>query len=211
MSQSPRQIFLTVEGNIGGGKSTMIKHLREAYPDFVIIDEPVDQWIGMKDADGNSLLSLFYNDQHRWSYTFQNAAFITRYLSAYEALSKPITQDTIYVSERGILTDRHVFASMLHADGLLNDIEWQLYTKWFDRFSSLVQVHGIVYITTDSDVCKTRIKIRGRTEEEGIPMTYLQKLDEYHAKWLTSTTIPVLRITSDRENVHQLASFARGL
>ena len=189
----------------------MIKHLREQYPEFVIIDEPVDQWIGMKDAEGNSLLSLFYQDQKRWSYTFQNAAFITRYLSAYEALMKPVDKDTIYISERGILTDRYVFATMLRKDGLLSDIEWELYTRWFDRFKHLINVHGIVYITTDSTLCSSRIKTRGRSEETNIPQAYLDDLEHHHELWLSSSTVPVLRISSDRENVQKIVEFAHSL
>ena len=204
---SPKRILVTIEGNIGGGKSTMIGHLRELYPNYKIIDEPVDQWLGMKDSDGKSLLELFYTDKKRWSYTFQNCAFITRYLSAYEALSKPITEDTVYVSERGILTDRYVFATMLRDDGYLSDIEWTLYTKWFDHFKSLVKAQGIIYITTDAHICKERIGIRGRTGEDGIPQEYLDELGMYHERWLEATDVPVLRISSDRENCKEIEKF----
>ena len=196
-----KQIFITIEGNIGGGKSTMINLLRKQYPQYHIIDEPVDQWLSMKDNNGKSLLELFYEDKHRWGYTFQNAAYITRYLNAFHALSQPITQDTIYISERGILTDRYVFATMLKNDGILNEIEWNLYTKWFDRFSSLITVHGIVYITTPSTICDERIKQRNRQGEDSIPQEYLSELEKYHEDWLTNVNIPVLRITSQPENI----------
>ncbi|NCY25540.1 MAG: hypothetical protein EBX37_12000, partial [Alphaproteobacteria bacterium] len=33
-----RKVFITVEGNIGGGKTTMINLLRKHYPEFEIID-----------------------------------------------------------------------------------------------------------------------------------------------------------------------------
>jgi len=203
-----RKVFITVEGNIGGGKTTMINLLRKHYPEFEIIDEPVDVWTSMKDEEGRSLLELFYNDKQRWSYTFQNAAFITRYLSAFEALKKPITRDTVYISERGVLTDRYVFATMLKDDGLLNQVEWGLYTKWFDHFSSLIHVNGIVYIETKSDVCSSRIKHRARQGEDGIPMDYLVALDVYHNKWLNASDVPVCRVSSEPEDVHKIAAFA---
>ena len=211
MSVPPKRILVTIEGNIGGGKSTMINHIRELYPEYKIIDEPVDQWTSMKDESGRSLLQLFYEDQTRWSYTFQNCAFITRYLSAFEAMSQPITQDTVYISERGILTDRFVFATMLRDSGLLNKIEWELYTKWFDHFKNLVKANGIIYITTDPNVCKERIHRRGRVGEDGIPQKYLDDLTRYHEKWLENSDVPVLRISSEKENCEKIREFIGGL
>ena len=207
-----KQTFVTIEGNIGGGKSTMINLLRQQYPDVVIIDEPVDQWLGMKDADtGKSLLQLFYEDKQRWSYTFQNCAFITRYLSAFQALSKPIEKDTIYISERGILTDRYVFATMLRESGCLTSIEWDLYTKWFGQFSNTAKPNAIIYITTDSNVCSNRIKQRNREGEEGIPQAYLDDLEAAHETWLATSDIPVLRVSSDPENAKVIMNFVQSL
>jgi deoxycitidine kinase len=206
-TEKPKQIFLTIEGNIGGGKTTMINRLRQECPDYVIIDEPVEQWLQMKDEQGTSLLELFYQDQKRWGYTFQTSAFITRYLSAFTALKQPITKDTIYISERGILTDRYVFAEMLHAQGSLNQVEWDLYTKWFDHFKHSIHIDGIVYVTTAFDVCKERIKIRGRQGEDNIPMTYLDELEQQHEKWLSSTELPVLKISSDADQVQSIKDF----
>ncbi len=51
-----QQKLITIEGNIGGGKSTLIKLLRESYPEYYIIDEPVDQWMLMKDSSSNKSL-----------------------------------------------------------------------------------------------------------------------------------------------------------
>jgi len=201
-----KHILITIEGNIGSGKSTMINRIREQYPQYKIVDEPVGQWMNMKDNEGKSLLQLFYEDKNRWSYTFQNAAFITRYLAAYEAMAKE-TEPTIFISERGILTDRYVFATMLKNDGFLNTIEWELYTKWFDHFKNLVSVQGIIYITTISDVCKDRIILRNRQGEESIPLDYLKELDEYHEKWIQNTDLPVLRITSDSQEITKIVDF----
>ena len=201
-----KHILITIEGNIGSGKSTMINRIREQYPQYKIVDEPVGQWMNMKDNEGKSLLQLFYEDKNRWSYTFQNTAFITRYLAAYEAMAKE-TEPTIFISERGILTDRYVFATMLKNDGFLNTIEWELYTKWFDHFKNLVSVQGIIYITTISDVCKDRIILRNRQGEESIPLDYLKELDEYHEKWIQNTDLPVLRITSDAQEITKIVDF----
>ena len=80
-------IVLSIEGNIGSGKSTMLRTIRETFPEWNIIDEPVDHWMALKDENGKSLLECFYEDKNRWSYTFQNAAFITRYTNIQNALN----------------------------------------------------------------------------------------------------------------------------
>ena len=45
-------IIISIEGNIGAGKSTMINHIKNLHPEWNIIDEPVDSWLGMKDENG---------------------------------------------------------------------------------------------------------------------------------------------------------------
>ena len=40
-------------------------------------------------------------------------------------------------------------------------------------------------------------KGRGREGEENIPTDYLAKLEEQHDKWLSTTTLPVLRVCTD--------------
>jgi deoxyadenosine/deoxycytidine kinase len=201
--------IITIEGNIGSGKSTMINRLRTTYDNVVVIDEPVDQWLSMKDENGKSLLELFYGDMNRWSYTFQNSAFITRYLNAYEAIQKhKNTPNTVFISERGILTDRYVFASMLKDNNNLSSIEWQLYTKWFDHFQTLIKIQGIVYIDTPSEVCSERIKKRNREGENNIPLEYLKSLEDYHLKWINNTDLPVLRVSSNASEAQKIVDFA---
>lgn len=36
--------FISIEGNIGSGKSTILKIIRENFPELVILDEPLSSW-----------------------------------------------------------------------------------------------------------------------------------------------------------------------
>jgi len=210
-----KPIIISIEGNIGSGKSTMLKHIRETFPEWNFIDEPVDSWLSMKDENGTSLLELFYTDKQRWSYTFQNSAFITRFTSMmnsirkWESLDNESKKSCIFLTERCVLTDRYVFAEMLKESKYLNALEWELYTKWFDWFATATPIDGLIYVTTDFNVCNDRIKWRGRKGEESIPLDYLNDLYHQHEKWIHSDTnkIPVLHITSDVSELEKIKNW----
>jgi len=70
--------FISIEGNIGSGKSTILKIIKENFPELTILDEPLASWekVG-KNGDVN-LLKLYYNNPERWGFTFQIYAFMTR-------------------------------------------------------------------------------------------------------------------------------------
>ena len=172
-------MILTIEGNIGSGKSTLVKQLRtELASKWTFLDEPVDEWLELKDESGKSLIELFYADKKRYSYTFQNYAYITRMRKIMET-----NKHNINVTERCVLTDKHVFAQMLTDDGYMNQMEDKMYKDWFDIFEKFANIDLVVYIKTDPTICNERIKIRAREGEE-IPLDYLERLHEYHEKWI---------------------------
>lgn len=73
-----KPLVLTIEGNIGVGKTTFLKLIKEKLRlDFEVIDEPVDVWQNIKQGDSN-LLDLFYKEPTRWGFTFQTYAFMSR-------------------------------------------------------------------------------------------------------------------------------------
>jgi deoxyadenosine/deoxycytidine kinase len=197
-SESP--ILITLDGNIGAGKSTLLEVLRERIPWISVIPEPVGEWLQMKNAAGESLLELFYKDTERWAYTFQNCAILTRLIDTLRILKewKPVAGKLpIIVTERSVLTDRHVFADMLHSQGKLDDLEWNLYLRWYDAFAKELPIRGILHLSTSASTSKERIAVRGRSGEGDIPMNYLEALDAQHKKWVAESTLPTLSITTE--------------
>ena len=208
--------FISLEGNIAAGKSTMINNIKELYPVYKIIDEPVDLWTSLKNEDGQNLLELFYKDKERWSYTFQYTAFFTRYLASLKAIqaaqADPQIEPIILLTERSILTDRNVFALMLKDQKCMTQIEWDLYMIWYDHFAKDIHVDAIVYLETNDASCSARIKHRGRHGEDNIPLDYLESLKGYHEAWISSTSIPVLRLSNNsKDEIEQLKTFVDSL
>ncbi|KAJ1408660.1 P-loop containing nucleoside triphosphate hydrolase protein, partial [Ochromonadaceae sp. CCMP2298] len=78
-ASSVQPVLISIEGNIGAGKSFLLTRLRALHPEWCFIDEPVSFWESLKNDEGQSLLEVFYADQRRWSYTFQNCALLSRF------------------------------------------------------------------------------------------------------------------------------------
>ena len=176
--------IIALEGNIGAGKTTFLRHIRQYYRNIVVIDEPVDTWESIIDPCGKNILQYFYGDMARWSYTFQNAALLTRIQNIERAVAEN-PHAHIFLMERSYLTDRNVFAKMLYEDGKISDIEMKLYKMWYDHFTSRYPIRTILWLNTDVPTCLSRIRMRNRRGEEDIAEDYLQRLDKAHHTWLT--------------------------
>ena len=183
--------LLSLDGNIGAGKTTLLQKLKDL-PNVKVIEEPVNIWEKFH-VDNKNILQHFYEDTSRWAYTFQNAAMLTRFLRIQKTIKENPGFD-YYITERSILTDKHVFANMLHKDKLINDMEMELYNMWFDNFGKTQNVSGILWLSTDVNTCSDRIKLRGRSGEENISHEYLEKIHLAHNAWLNNEIIPVYKI-----------------
>jgi deoxyadenosine/deoxycytidine kinase len=212
-------IIISLDGNIGAGKSTLLAEIRNKLHDVHIVDEPVGQWTALKNAEGKNLLELFYEDKKRWSYTFQNCAILTRLKNiqdAVENLDSTLKGPQVIITERSVLTDKHVFAEMLRDSGDIDPLEWDLYESWFNIFGKKHPVKAIIYVSTSSNTSKERIQIRNRQGEDRIGIDYLDALDKQHKKWIENTNIPVLTLSTEigvpvEENIEKIKEFIQKL
>jgi deoxyadenosine/deoxycytidine kinase len=189
MSQSNYTI-VSIEGNIGSGKSTLMEHLKETYknnPYIIFLKEPVDEWSTITDVNGVTILEKFYADQNKYSFAFQMMAYISRLNVLRDALnSLDTTSDKKYViiTERSLNTDRYVFAKMLYESGKMEEVFYKIYLNWFDTFSQEFPVHKIIYVKVEPEVCHARISKRAREGEDCIPVEYLDSCHNYHEEML---------------------------
>ena len=184
----------SVEGNIGSGKSTLVKYMREQYTrDFegkkvIFVDEPVDEWSKIKDGSGETMLEKFYKDQNKYAFPFQMMAYISR-LSMLKKVKASAPDDAIIITERSVYTDKYVFAKMLHDSGQIEEVNYQVYLKWFEEFVSDIPISGIIYIRTEPEVAHERIGIRARKGED-IPLHYIKRCHKNHEDWLYANYSP---------------------
>ena len=178
-------VIVSIQGNIGSGKSTFVEKMKQVYfndKKICFLQEPVDQWNDIRDSDGKTMIEKYYNDQKKYAFSFQMMAYISRLSILEEALEK----DYDYIiTERSLLTDCKVFAKMLYDDNKIEDVEYQIYKKWFYHFIKNFPEEKQVYIKKTPGVSPKRVIKRSRKGEE-IELSYLVKCNNYHDEWLNS-------------------------
>ena len=71
MSEASR--LVSVEGNIGCGKSRALSYLQQ-FSTVQVHPEPVERW---QDCDGTNILTSLYADPQRWAYLFHSYVNVT--------------------------------------------------------------------------------------------------------------------------------------
>ena len=177
--------IISIDGNIGSGKSTLMGELKKYYCDnknVVFLKEPVDEWGNITDENGITILEKFYENPSKYGFSFQIMAYISRL----DVMRKEIKKNpnAIFISERSLFTDKLVFAKMLFDSGNIELVNYKIYLKWFDTFAEEFPVSKVIYVNTEPEICHQRIEKRSRTGESNIPLEYLQNCHKYHINML---------------------------
>ena len=178
-----------LEGNIGAGKTTIMKIIGQHFTSVEFVEEPVSQW---QNLGGMNLLDAFYSDPQRWGFSFEFFSM----LSKIKALLNAANSDKpVIVIERSILSNK-VFMDLSHELGKLEEMEYRMLLNTYDFYLQHVypQLSAIIYLDTPVDECIKRITKRNRGEECSIERSYLQSLKEKMDKVANSSTMKVIRI-----------------
>jgi deoxyadenosine/deoxycytidine kinase len=145
---------ISIEGNIGCGKSTLISRLcaETRLPVFL---EPVEEW--------GEWLSLFYSDPARWGMSFN--------IKVLMSFSKWKNNEFDAIYERSPVSNRHVFCQLQCDEGKVTPLELSLFDDIYQHVGWLPDV--ILYIRTDPLVSLERMQKRGRKCEESVSLEYL--------------------------------------
>ena len=177
--------MVSIDGNIGSGKSTLMGELKKQFSDntnVVFLKEPVDEWETIKDENGITILEKFYENPTKYGFSFQIMAYISRLNIIKQEFKK--NPDAIFISERSLFTDKLVFAKMLFDSGNIELVNYKIYLQWFNTFAEDFPVSKVIYVNTDPEICFQRIEKRSRTGESNIPLEYLQNCHKYHTDML---------------------------
>lgn len=216
---------VSIEGNIAVGKSTFATMLQSASSDWEVVQEQVSKWQSIESGHSkasaapqtvSNLLQMMYQDPQRWSYTFQTYSCMGRMKTQLQPPPARLLNSNgtpVQVFERSVYSDRYIFALNMFELGCINPMEWEVYQDWHtflvEQFDHQMELDGIIYLRASPQKCMERVGRRGRAEESGLELDYLEKLHTQHEKWLIEKTtelhfeklkhIPVLELDASVE------------
>lgn len=177
--------FITIAGNIGVGKSTLVRLLAERSgwePVFEAVTE-------------NPYLADFYDDMRRWAFQSQ-VFFLSRRLQQHHYL---LQQPDSIIQDRSVYEDAEIFARNLFAQGDMSERDWACYQDLYRTLTLLLQPPDLViYLSASVPTLRRRITTRGRAYEKGISDSYLARLNNLYDSWAAEFSLsPVLTIDTN--------------
>tara|TARA_Y100000389_G_C17396824_1_gene482997 strand:- start:264 stop:836 length:573 start_codon:yes stop_codon:yes gene_type:complete len=157
--------FVSIDGSIGSGKSTIIDKLNKRLG-IRVVQEPIEQW--------TDWLANYYQDKQRWGFSFQMKVILGQ-----AQILNQLKPDDFVIMERSPQTVYHVFANMLKDEQIIHPIEYELISDFIDFNTKPVTT---IYLICPPEICLERIKKRGREAEQSIELGYLEQLHEKYEK-----------------------------
>jgi deoxyadenosine/deoxycytidine kinase len=169
--------FVTIEGNIGAGKTTLAHLLSKHYNARLILEEFAE----------NPFLPKFYESPAQYAFPLELFFMAERYKQLKELLQ---TKDMF---QQVTISDYLFTKCLLFAKVNLPDEEFRLYQKLFDIINpQIVQPDILIYLHTPVNKLKENIKKRNRQYEQSIPNDYLFSLQETYTQYIKQHHIKTL-------------------
>lgn len=183
------KIYVSIEGNIGAGKTTLINAIRNRFNNTVcVIEEDIERWTTMESNDGTlNLLKLFYETPMLYGHMLQHCVLMNQIRDMMDLSNKKYV-----ITDRCPLSTVNVFTNVMADDGILKPGD-VLFIRHMCRVfypeSFKPKLH--IYLRCSPAKCMERIQRRGRPEEADIQIEYIEKLHNMHEDWLSESDIPV--------------------
>lgn len=171
--------FITIEGNIGAGKTTLAHLLNKHFNARLILEEFAD----------NPFLPKFYENKQQYAFPLELFFMAERYKQMKELLQTKDMFQHITISD-------YLFTKcLLFAKVNLAEEEFLLYQKLFDIINpQLIQPDLLIYLHAPISKLKENIKKRNRSYEQAIEADYLFSLQETYTQYIKQHNIKTLFI-----------------
>jgi deoxyadenosine/deoxycytidine kinase len=169
--------FVTIEGNIGAGKTTLSHLLSKRYNARLILEEFAD----------NPFLPKFYENPDQYAFPLELFFMAERYKQLKELLQTKDLFQSVTISD-------YLFTKcLLFAKVNLPDEEFRLYQKLFEIINpQIVQPEILIYLHAPVNKLQDNIRKRNREYEQNIPNDYLFSLQETYTQYIKQHNIKTL-------------------
>ena len=174
--------FITIEGNIGAGKTTLAHLLAKRLNARLILEEFAD----------NPFLPKFYENPKQYAFPLELFFMAERYKQLKDTLYKTDLFQSITVSD-------YLFTKcLLFARINLPEEEFRLFQKLYDIMQQqLVFPDLIIYLHSSIDRLQRNIKKRNRSYEQKIPDSYLQSIQDTYTNYIKQHTVKTIFVEAD--------------
>jgi deoxyguanosine kinase len=161
--------FITIEGNIGAGKTTLAHLLARHFNARLILEAFAD----------NPFLPKFYENPQQFAFPLELFFMAERYKQLKDLIQQKDLFQNITVSD-------YLFTKcLLFAKVNLPEDEFRLYQRLFDIIlQQLIQPDILIYLHAPVEKLQQNIKKRARIYEKNISNTYLASLSETYTHYL---------------------------
>jgi deoxyadenosine/deoxycytidine kinase len=169
--------FITIEGNIGAGKTTLAHLLARHYNARLVLEEFAD----------NPFLSKFYENPRQFAFPLELFFMAERFKQLKELMQQKDLFQNITVSD-------YLFTKcLLFAKVTLPDDEFRLYQRLFEIIlQQVVQPDILIYLHAPVAKLQANIKKRNRPYEQNIPDQYLFSVQETYTHYIKQHNVKTI-------------------
>ena len=176
--------FISIEGNIGSGKTSLVNKIINDFKGKVILEEFAE----------NPFLPDFYKEPEKHAFPLEMFFMAERF----QQLSSNINHQDLF-SELTV-ADYSFFKSKLFAQNNLKENELDLFNRLYNiMFSSIKKPDLLIYLHSDIKRLQQNIKKRGRQYERNISDNYLKSIETRYFNYInkqSSYNILILDVTN---------------
>ena len=171
--------FITIEGNIGAGKTTLAHLLSKHYNARLVLEEFAD----------NPFLPKFYENPAQYAFPLELFFMAERYKQLKDLIQ---TRDLF---QSFTISDYLFTKCLLFAKVNLSEEEFRLYQRLFEIIhQQITKPDLLIYLHAPVDKLQRNIKKRNRSYEQKIPDSYLFSLQETYTNYIKQHNIKTLYV-----------------
>ena len=171
--------FITIEGNIGAGKTTLAHLLSKHYNARLVLEQFAD----------NPFLPKFYESPQQYAFPLELFFMAERFKQLKELIQQKDLFQNVTISD-------YLFTKcLLFAKINLPDDEFRLYQRLFEIIhQQLVQPELLIYLHSPVNKLQQNIKKRNRPYEQNIADDYLFSIQETYTHYIKQHNLKTLFI-----------------
>ena len=131
----------------------------------------------------NPYMEDYYKDIHRWSFCLETFFLKERFRDLLEISN---TKHDV-IQDRSIFEGVHVFAANNQAMGNMEQRDYATFMELFEQMTSVARTPDLmIYLKASIPHLVANIQKRGRSYEQGIPIDYLQNLNNRYEDFINN-------------------------